>query len=80
MNVVQAGKTPPLPFRQIREMGYRLAILPSALIVAGITAGEAALRGIRENGEVAPSNMSPLDVFRRVGADEWDAVRAKAGV
>ena len=76
-NVVQAGKTPPLPFRQVREMGYRIAILPSALIVAGITAGEAALRSIRETGEVAPSNMSPLDVFRRVGADEWDVVRAK---
>ena len=79
LNVVQAGKTPPLPFKQVREMGYRLAILPSALIVASITAAEATLRGIRENGEVAPSRMSPGDVFRRVGADEWDAVRAKSG-
>jgi 2-methylisocitrate lyase-like PEP mutase family enzyme len=78
LNVVQAGKTPPLPFRQVREMGYRLAILPSALIVASITAAEAALRGIREKGEVAPASMSPGDVFRRMGADEWDAVRAAA--
>ena len=79
LNVVQAGKTPPLPFKQVREMGYRLAILPSALIVASITAAEATLRGIRETGEVAPSSMSPRDVFRRVGADDWDAVRAKIG-
>jgi 2-methylisocitrate lyase-like PEP mutase family enzyme len=77
LNVVQAGKTPPLPFRQAREMGYRLAILPSALIVAAISAGETALKGIRDTGEVAPSSISPREVFRRVGSDEWDAVRAK---
>ena len=81
LNIVQSGKTPLFPFNQVREMGYRLAILPSPLIVAAIAAGEAALRSIRETGAVpqASPSMSPREIFRRFAADEWDEVRAKTG-
>ena len=80
LNIVQAGKTPLISFARARELGYRIAIIPSALMVSTIGAGEAALAAIRKTGAVAPaaSNLSPREIFRRVGADDWDAVRAKA--
>jgi 2-methylisocitrate lyase-like PEP mutase family enzyme len=80
LNIVQGGKTPMFPISQVREMGYRLAIVPGALLVPAIAAGEAALAEIRKNGVVseASANLSVREVFRRFGADEWDAVREKA--
>ena len=79
LNLAQGGKTPMLPLDQVREMGYRLAILPGALLVPAIAAAEAALSHILKTGTVAtPSaSLSIREVFRRVGADDWDAVRAK---
>jgi 2-methylisocitrate lyase-like PEP mutase family enzyme len=79
LNLAQGGRTPMLPFDQVREMGYRLAILPGALLVPAIAAAEAALSHILTTGTVATpaANLSIREVFRRVGADDWDAVRSK---
>jgi 2-methylisocitrate lyase-like PEP mutase family enzyme len=81
LNIVQGGKTPVFPFNHVREMGYRLAIVPGALLVPSIAAGEAALADLRKTGTVTATaaNLSVREVFRRFGADEWDAVRAKIG-
>ena len=81
LNIVQGGKTPVFPFGAVREMGYRLAIVPGALLVPSIAAGEAALGDLRKTGTVTETaaNLSVREVFRRFGADEWDAVRAKIG-
>ena len=81
LNIVQGGKTPVFPFDHVREMGYRLAIVPGALLVPSIAAGEAALADLRKTGTVTATaaNLSVREVFRRFGADEWDAVRAKIG-
>ena len=80
LNLAQGGKTPMVPFSRVREMGYRVAILPGALLIPAIAAGEAALAQIRKSGVVADAsaNLTVREVFRRAGADEWDAVRAKA--
>jgi 2-methylisocitrate lyase-like PEP mutase family enzyme len=79
LNLAQGGKTPMVQLDQVSEMGYRLAILPAALLVPAIAAVEAALGEIRRTGTVAtPSaDLSIREVFRRVGADEWDVVRGK---
>jgi len=79
LNIVQGGKTPVFPFEQVRKMGYRLAIVPGALLVPSIAAGEAALAELRKTGTVTETaaNLSVREVFRRFGADEWDAVRSK---
>ena len=81
LNIVQGGKTPVFPFGRVRELGYRLAIVPGALLVPSIAAGEAALGELRRTGTVTETaaNLSVREVFRRFGADEWDAVRAKIG-
>ena len=81
LNIVQGGKTPVFPFGSVREMGYRLAIVPGALLVPSIAAGEAALGDLRKTGTVTETaaNLSVREVFRRFGADEWDAVRARIG-
>ena len=81
LNIVQGGKTPVFPFGRVRELGYRLAIVPGALLVPLIAAGEAALGELRRTGTVTETaaNLSVREVFRRFGADEWDAVRAKIG-
>jgi 2-methylisocitrate lyase-like PEP mutase family enzyme len=81
LNIVQGGKTPVFPFSRVRELGYRLAIVPGALLVPSIAAGETALGDLRRTGTVTETaaNLTVREVFRRFGADEWDAVRAKIG-
>ena len=60
-------------------MGYRLAILPTLLMNVTVAAIDAALAGVRTTMTLEPDQPSPADIFRRVGADEWDALRARFG-
>lgn len=79
LNVVQGGKTPPVSRREAEQYGYRLAILPTMLLSAAVKACDQALAHYRETGELPPAgegdNLKAL--FRRFGADEWDALRAR---
>jgi len=79
LNIVQGGKTPVFDLRDVREMGYRLAIVPAATLVPTIVAVDAALAALRASGIVAqtPAGLDVRALFRRFGADEWDAVRAE---
>ncbi len=77
LNVVRGGKTPDLDLREAERMGYKLAIIPALLIksVVGIC--------VRMLAELKGSHCHPPPVteitvpemFRRFGADEWDALR-----
>lgn len=77
LNVVQGGKTPLVPLADAQAMGYRLAILPGAILREVIPAIDTALRHLRETGQVAPppAGATVMATFKRFGADEWDALR-----
>jgi 2-methylisocitrate lyase-like PEP mutase family enzyme len=79
LNIVPGGKTPPIDMEQAQEMGYRLAIFPGLLLTALITAGDEALRTLKETGKppATPMNAQVGNAFRRMGSTEWDALRTK---
>jgi 2-methylisocitrate lyase-like PEP mutase family enzyme len=76
LNVVWRGKTPEVPFDDAQRMGYKLAIMPGMLFKAVIGVCDATLAEMRRIGRhpVPAESMTVRDAFRRVGADEWDAV------
>ena len=76
LNVVWRGKTPDVPFDDARHMGYRFAIVPGMLFKAVMGVCDATLAELKRTGRhpVLDNNMSVRDAFRRVGADEWDAL------
>jgi hypothetical protein len=57
-------------------MGYRLVIVPGMLFKAVIGICDATLKEMKEKGRhpILDTGMTVRDAFRRVGADEWDAV------
>ena len=76
LNVVWGGKTPELPFAEAERAGYKLAIVPGLLFKAVIGACDAMLGALKAEGR-HPALQTPMtvkDAFRRLGADEWDAV------
>jgi 2-methylisocitrate lyase-like PEP mutase family enzyme len=80
VNVVWRGKTPDVAFADAQAMGYRLAIVPGMLMKAVIGVCDATLAELARTGRhPEPANsMTVREAFRRVGADEWDAVSARA--
>ena len=77
LNVVHGGKTPQIGLDEAERMGYKLAILPGLLIKSVIGACEEALgevKRLRRHPRPA-RDMSVREMFRRVGAEEWDALR-----
>ena len=79
LNIVRGGKTPDLSLAAAQDMGYRMAILPSLLIGAAASACEQALSTLRSTGQPPSSAQGPgvAERFRRLGADEWDALRTR---
>jgi 2-methylisocitrate lyase-like PEP mutase family enzyme len=75
-NNVWKGKSPDVAFDEARRMGYRLVIVPGMLFKAVIGTCDAVLREMNEKGRhpILDTGMTVRDAFRRVGADEWDAV------
>jgi 2-methylisocitrate lyase-like PEP mutase family enzyme len=83
LNVVWRGKTPDIAFDDAQKAGYKLAIVPGMLFKAVIGVCDkllAELRSQRRHPQI-DAGMTVRDAFRRVGADEWDAVseRFRAG-
>jgi 2-methylisocitrate lyase-like PEP mutase family enzyme len=76
INVVWRGKTPDVAFADARAMGYRFAIVPGMLLKAVIGICDATLAELTRTGRhpVPANSMTVREAFRRVGADEWDAV------
>ena len=53
VNIFEGGKTPPLPARQLEEMGFRLGIYPSQTHRAAIFAAQEVLAILRRDGDAA---------------------------
>lgn len=77
LNVVPGGKTPTVSLDDAQAMGYRLAILPGALLFEIIPAADAALRSLVQTRmpQLPAAGATVMSTFRRFGADEWDALR-----
>jgi len=77
LNLVPGGRTPLLPFAEAQELGYRMVILPGLLLKATIEASDAVLREVRRDGQMPPLKIDATvaDLFRRLGSDEWSALR-----
>lgn len=57
INMFYGGKTPLVPYSQLRQLGYRLVIIPSDLQRAAIHAMQRTLRAIREHGDSSSLSM-----------------------
>lgn len=79
LNLVHAGHTPLLPFAQAQDLGYRMVILPGLLLKATVEAGDAALQEIKRSGQMPPLkiDVTVAELFRRLGSDEWSALRQR---
>jgi 2-methylisocitrate lyase-like PEP mutase family enzyme len=80
-NNVWRGKSPDIAFDDAQRMGYRLTIVPGLLFKAVLGVCDTMLRQMKETGRhpTLDTGMTVRDAFRRVGADEWDAVSARFG-
>ncbi len=81
LNILLGGKSPLLSFAEIEQAGYRLAFLSDALLGSAFAAYDHALRGVREaagsGGALHLPQIAPArEIFRRLGAERWDALRA----
>ncbi len=75
LNMVPGGRTPVSDLRQVEDWGYKVALLPGLLLKAILDACDTALGELRRT-QVMPSAAEPVaQTFRRLGSDEWDALR-----
>ena len=77
LNVVPGGRTPPFDLREAQAIGYKLAILPGLMLKATLEAGDAALAELKATHLAPKVTANVAQVFRRFGADEWDALRQR---
>jgi len=77
LNVVSGGKTPVLDLAQAEGLGFKLAILPGILFQSAVAAFDAALAEVKTARRHPDMKVSLKEKFRRVGSDEWDALRER---
>lgn len=81
INIVRGGKTPLVPYQDLRDFGFSIVITPGMTLMTMITAYEAALKGLRDTGmiPVPLEEISIVQVLERVNIDGWDADRRAVG-
>ncbi len=79
LNVVWRGKTPDVAFADAERAGYKLAIVPGLLFKSVLGTCDKVLAELRETGRhpSLDTGLTVREAFRRVGADEWDAISAR---
>ncbi|HML12845.1 MAG TPA: isocitrate lyase/PEP mutase family protein [Xanthobacteraceae bacterium] len=77
LNVVSGGKTPVLDLAQAQKLGFKLAILPGLLFQTAVPAFDAVLAEVKATQRHPDMKVSIREKFRRMGADEWDALRTR---
>ena len=77
LNVVSGGKTPILDLAEAERLGFRLAILPGILFQSAMAAFDAALAEVKTTRRHPDMKIGLKEKFRRVGAEEWDALRQR---
>lgn len=80
-NMVEGGgKTPILPLRELKEMGYKLVIYPVSAHMAAIKAMQEVLAVLKQDGTTArfASQMVPFqEMFEVVGRSKFTALEKK---
>jgi 2-methylisocitrate lyase-like PEP mutase family enzyme len=77
LNVVSGGKTPVLDLDQAQKLGFKLAILPGLLFQTAVPAFDAVLAEVKATHRHPDMKVSIKEKFRRMGSDEWDALRTR---
>jgi 2-methylisocitrate lyase-like PEP mutase family enzyme len=79
LNVVRGGKTPDLDLKEAEAMGYKLAIVPGLLIKNVVGICDRMLAELKATRRHPPpvEEMTVPEMFRRFGADDWDALRTR---
>ena len=79
LNVVRGGKTPDLDLEEAEAMGYKLAIVPGLLIKNVVGICDRMLAELKATHRHPPpvEEMTVPEMFRRFGADDWDALRTR---
>ena len=75
LNIVSGGKTPVLDLAEAERLGFKLAILPGILFQTAVAAFDAVLAETKSSRRHPDMKVSLKEKFRRVGAEEWDALR-----
>ena len=76
LNIDHRGKTPKVELSEAVAMGYKIAILPSLIYRNVLGATEAILAELATGKMPTPmGDISPIEGFRKFGADEWDNLR-----
>jgi 2-methylisocitrate lyase-like PEP mutase family enzyme len=79
-NMVEGGATPILPMKQLRELGYGLAIFPLTLMSAAMRSIKENLAVMKAGGHPAGATMDFADLRREIGFDAYyDAEQRYAG-
>lgn len=78
LNMVWRGKTPEVALDDAQAMGYKLAILPVLLFNAVVGVCDKMLAELKQKRRhpMPGADVAPKEFFRRMGAEEWDKVRA----
>jgi carboxyvinyl-carboxyphosphonate phosphorylmutase len=78
-NMVAGGRTPTMDVQSLERLGYKIVIFPGVCMAAAVTAMERALERLNETGTDVPEGpvLAPMDIFRRVGFDWWQAIEEK---
>jgi 2-methylisocitrate lyase-like PEP mutase family enzyme len=78
LNMVWRGKTPDVSIDEAQAMGYKLAILPVLLFNAVVGVCDQMLGQLKQAGRhpLPVADVPPKEFFRRMGAEEWDPLRA----
>jgi len=89
-NVVPGGRSPEVTVADLEGWGYRLAIFPALLLGPAVAACDQALTSLAQPalagragaaGTARPAGGDgtggPAELFRRVGADDWDRLRER---
>jgi 2-methylisocitrate lyase-like PEP mutase family enzyme len=77
LNVVSGGKTPILDLAEAERLGFKLAILPGILFQSAMAAFDSALAAVKTTRRHPGMKIGLREKFRRVGAEEWDALRER---
>ena len=80
LNMFRGGKTPVVPLPRLREMGYRLVIVPSDLQRAAIGAMRRALAALAEDGDtdrMADQMVSFAEREAVVGSEHWNELNRR---
>jgi len=85
-NVVPGGRSPEVAFSDLQAWGYRLAICPGAVLWPIVVTCDRALGELAEacqlsgrTQETPGDGGGPEQLFGRVGAADWDALRLRFG-